>query len=147
MKIENVTEESACECFKQGIDCSQIVFGYVADKVDISSDKALKIAAAFGGGMWGGRTCGCVSAALMAFGLKYGYCEPNETEQKNILLAKKAEYEQKFIVENKSVVCKEILDYDLSKPEEMAIIMEKNLLFTICPKVVCSACKILDEML
>jgi Putative redox-active protein (C_GCAxxG_C_C). len=83
----------------------------------------------------------------MAFGLKYGYSEPNETEQKNTLLAKKAEFEQKFAAENKSVVCKEILDYDLSKPEEMAVIMEKNLLFTVCPKIVCSTCKILDEML
>ena len=147
MKIEKVSEEFACECFKQGIDCSQIVLGYAADKVGVCSDKALKVSAAFGGGMWGGRTCGGVTGALMALGLKYGYSEPNEMEQKNILLAKKAEFEQKFVAENKSVVCKEILDYDLSKPKEMEIIMEKNLLFTVCPKVVCSACKILDEML
>ena len=147
MKIEKVTEETACEFFKQGIDCSQVVLGYVAEKLDICSDKALKISAAFGGGMWAGRTCGCVVGALMALGLKYGYSEPNSTEQKNILLGKKNEFEQKFIAENKSVVCKEILGYDLSKPEEMSQIMEKNLLFTICPKAACSACKILDEML
>jgi hypothetical protein len=40
-----------------------------------------------------------------------------------------------------------VLGYDLSKPEEMAKIMEQNLLFTICPKAVASACKILDEIL
>jgi len=147
MKIEKVSEEIACEYFKQGIDCSQIVMGYAAEKLGICSDNALKISAAFGGGMWAGRTCGCVTGALMALGLKYGYCEPNSTEQKNILLGKKAEFEQKFIAENKSIVCREILSYDLSKPEEMSLIMEKNLLFTICPKAACSACKILDEML
>lgn len=147
MKIEKVSEDIVCEQFNQGIDCSQIVLGYAADKVGISSDKALKVSAAFGGGMWVGHICGCVTGALMAFGLKYGHSEPNETEQKNTLLAKKAAFEQKFAEENKSVICKEILDYDLSKPEEMAQIMEKNLLFTVCPKVICSACKILDEML
>jgi C_GCAxxG_C_C family probable redox protein len=147
MKIEKISEEIACEFFKQGIDCSQVVLGYAAEKLDICSEKALKISAAFGGGMWSGRTCGCVTGALMALGLKYGYSEPGSTEQKNILLGKKTEFEQKFIAENKSVVCKEILGYDLSKPEEMNQIMEKNLLFTICPKAACSACRILDEMI
>lgn len=147
MKIEKVSEEIAVDMFKQGIDCSQIVMGYAAGKVGLDSDVALKISAVFGGGMWCGRTCGCVSGALMALGMKYGYSEPNSMEQKNMLLTKKAEFEQKFAAENKSVVCKEILGYDLSKPEEMNQIMEKNLLFTICPKTVCSACKILDEMI
>ncbi len=147
MKIEKVSEEIAADMFKQGIDCSQIVMGYAANKVGMNSDDALKISAAFGGGMWCGRTCGCVSGALMALGMKYGYSEPNSMEQKNTLLTKKAEFEQKFAAENKSVVCKEILGYDLSKPEEMNQIMEQNLLFTICPKAVCSACKILDEMI
>lgn len=147
MKIEKVSEEFAVECFKQGIDCSQIVLGYAADKVGLDSDEALRVSSPFGGGMWAGRTCGCVVGALMALGMKYGYSEPGDTEQKNILLAKKAEFEQKFAEENKSLVCKEILGYDLSKPEEMAQIMEKNLLFTVCPKVVCSACKIVDEII
>lgn len=147
MRIEKISEGIASDLFKQGIDCSQLVMGYAAGKIGMDSEDALKVSAAFGGGMWAGRTCGCVSGALMALGLKYGYSEPNSTEQKNILLAKKAVFEQKFAEENKSLVCKEILGYDLSKPEERSQIMEKNLLFTICPKAVCSACKILDELL
>lgn len=106
--------------------------------------KPFRMSSAFGGGMWTGCTCGCVTGALMALGLKYGYSEPGSTEQKNMLLTKKSEFEQKFIVEYGSVECKEILGYDLSKLEEMKVIMEKNLLFTLCPKVVCSACKMVD---
>ncbi|MDR0394676.1 MAG: C-GCAxxG-C-C family protein [Tannerella sp.] len=147
MKIEKVSENFAKDCFIQGIDCSQIVLGYAADKAGMDSDEALRISSTFGGGMWAGRTCGCVAGALMALGMKYGYSEPGETERKNKVLAKKAEFEQKFTAEYKSVVCKEILGYDLSKPEDMKQIMEKNLLFTVCPKVVCSACKILDELM
>jgi len=147
MKIEKISEEIATNLFMRGIDCSQIVMGYAADKAGIGSDEALRVSAAFGGGMWGGRTCGCVAGALMALGLKYGYSEPDSTEQKNVLLAKKMEFEEKFAKENGSVVCKEILGYDLSKPEDMKEIMEKNLLFTICPKVVCSTCRLVDELL
>ncbi|MBO4993043.1 MAG: C_GCAxxG_C_C family protein [Alistipes sp.] len=147
MKIENLTDQSIADLFANGIDCSQIVMGYAANKLDINSDDALKVSAAFGGGMWCGRTCGCVSGALMALGLKYGYSEPNSAEQKNALLAKKTEFEQRFAAENGSVVCKEILGYDLSQPDQMAKIMEQNLLFTICPKAVASACRLLDEML
>lgn len=147
MKIEMISEEIASDLFKQGIDCSQIVLGYAADKAGMDSEEALRVASAFGGGMWGGRTCGCVTGALMALGMKYGYSQPGATEEKNRLLAKKMEFEDKFAKENGSVVCKEILGYNLSNPEEMKIIMEKNLLFTLCPKVVCSACKIIDEVL
>ena len=97
--------------------------------------------------MWQGRTCGCVVAALMALGYKYGYSEPGSTAQKNELLAKKAEFERRFTEAHKSVVCREILGHDLSKPEEMAQIMEKNLLFTVCPKAVCTTCALLDDLL
>lgn len=147
MEIRKVSEEFAVECFKGGIDCSQIVMGYAANKLGINSDEALRLSAAFGGGMWQGRTCGCVVAALMALGYKYGYSEPGSTAQKNELLAKKAEFERRFTEAHKSVVCREILEHDLSKPEEMAQIMEKNLLFTVCPKAVCTTCAILDDLL
>ena len=122
MEIRKVSEEFAVECFKGGIDCSQIVMGYAANKLGINSDEALRLSAAFGGGMWQGRTCGCV-------------------------LAKKAEFERRFTEAHKSVVCREILGHDLSKPEEMARIMEKNLLFTVCPKAVCTTCALLDDLL
>lgn len=148
MEIKKVTEEFAAECFKTGIDCSQIVMGYASGRAGMSSSDALKVSAAFGGGMWCGRTCGAVSGALMALGLKYGYSEPGMTEQKNCLLAKKAEFEKRFSEVHGSVVCRDILGgLNLANPDDMNRIMEKNLLFTLCPKVVCTACSLLDEMI
>ncbi|MDR2968668.1 MAG: C-GCAxxG-C-C family protein [Tannerellaceae bacterium] len=148
MEIKKVTEEFASECFMTGIDCSQIVLGYAAPKTGLDNDTALKVSSTFGGGMWCGRTCGAVSGALMAIGMKYGHSERNMPEQKNAMMAKKAEFEQKFTEKHGSVVCKDILGgLDLSKPEDMNEVMEKGLFFTTCTKVVCSACKILDGML
>ena len=59
MEIRKVTEDFAVECFKNGIDCSQIVMGYASNKLGINPNEALRLSAAFGGGMWQGRTfCG-----------------------------------------------------------------------------------------
>ena len=148
MEIKKVSEEIVADLFTKGIDCSQIVLGYVADKAGLKSEDALKVSSAFGGGMWCGRTCGCVTGALMALGMKYGHSGPDVTERKNTILAKRAEFEQQFAAEHGSVVCKDILGgLDLSKPEDMAQVLEKGLFFTICTKVVCSACKIVDGMM
>lgn len=145
--MEKVTEQHACTCFQNGIDCSQIVYQYGASKLGMDEKQALRIAAAFGGGMWNGETCGCVVGALMALGTKYGPDGFNQGEKKQALLAKKAAFETAFKGEHKSLICKEILGYDISKPEEMKVIMDKGLLFSICPKAVMTACKLLDEIL
>lgn len=145
--MEKLTEEKVLKMFGEGYDCSQIVLQQFSDRINVSREDALKAAACFGGGMWHGETCGCVVGALIALGIKYASIEPNDKEGKAKLLAKKAEFEEKFSKKNGSCICREILGYDLSTEEGMAKIMEKKLLETKCPKVVLEACKILEEML
>lgn len=140
-------EEDVLKMFGEGFDCSQIVLSQVSEKLGITREEALKIAACFGGGMWQGETCGCVVGALIALGMKYATTEANDQEKKDKLLELKAQFEEKFCKKNGSCICREILGYDLSVPEEMAKIQEENLLGTKCPKVVLSACEILDEMI
>ena len=140
-------EQEVLEMFGDGFDCSQIVLSNVSEKLGITKDDALKIAACFGGGMWHGETCGCVVGALIALGMKYATVEANDSEKKDALLKLKAEFEEKFCDNNGSCICKEILGYNLSIPEEMEKIQEEKLLETKCPKVVLSACDILEEMI
>lgn len=140
-------EQDVLKMFGEGFDCSQIVLSQVCDKLGISRDEALKIAACFGGGMWHGETCGCVVGALIALGIKYATTEANDQENKDILLKLKSEFEEKFCKENGSCICKKILGYNLSIPEEMEKIQEEKLLETECPKVVLSACEILEKMM
>ena len=84
----------------------------------------------------------------MALGMKYCYSEPIAPEEKSAFLEKCAEFEQKFAAEHGSVICKDILGgYDLSKPENMEKVLEKELFFTLCNKIVCSGCNILEEMM
>ena len=141
-----MTEEQAALGFEQGIDCAPAVFAEFASQIGLDRDTALKIASCFGGGMWHGATCGCVTGALMAIGLKYGSIG-GDPQAKDFVLAKKAEFEKKFCEKHGSCLCKDILGHDLSTEDGMACIMEQNLLTTICPKLVVDACNILEEIL
>lgn len=143
----NITEQQALVGFGCGVDCSQAVFAEMAPQMGLDRELAMKIAGCFGGGMWHGETCGCVVGALMAIGLKYGQGGPADQERKQIMLAKKAKFEQAFSARRGSCLCREILGYDLSKPEEAARVMEENLFEKICCKAVVEACEILKDVL
>ena len=91
--------------------------------------------------------CGAVSGALMVLGLLYGHSESDDPDTKAKAYAMAEEYMNRFIKKNGSVVCRELLGYDLSKPEEKAVILEKNLFRTVCPDLIRSAVEILDEFL
>ncbi len=45
------------------------------------------------------------------------------------------------------LLCKEILGYESSIPEDMGKIMEEGLLSTLCPQVACDTCEILEQIL
>lgn len=101
-------------CFASGIDCSQVVFGYAVELIGLNPDEARKIASPFGGGMWLGETCGCVTGALMSIGYRYGHCQAGDTKAKETMLAKKAEFEKAFKAKHRSLICKESLGYNLT---------------------------------
>lgn len=147
MNFSDMNEDVAREGFAGGIDCSMEVAAHCAKYLTIGEKDLLKMAAAFGGGMMHGETCGCVTGALMALGLKYGNCEPGDKDGKDAFLARKARFEQAFAEANGSLLCRELLGHDLSKPGEMQKILDENLMMTCCPKLACSACRILDEMM
>ena len=59
--------------FSEGFSCSQSVLAAFAPEPGLDADAALRVSAAFGGGMGrAGGTCGAVTGALMVLGLRYG---------------------------------------------------------------------------
>ena len=83
----------------------------------------------------------------MALGLKYGHYKKGDEETKNAFLAKKAEFEAKFKEAHETLMCKELIGYDISKPEELQAALESGVMFDLCPKLAVTACEILDDML
>lgn len=142
-----MTEEKILDLFLQGFDCGQVVFSHFAESFGLDEITAKKISACFGGGMFRGETCGAVTGALMVLGLNYGHYLPNDSEQKSINVAKIAEFNAAFAELYPSAICKEILQYDISDPEDMKIIMDKELLTTLCPKLVCDVICLLEKIM
>ena len=101
----------------------------------------------FGGGARNGEMCGAVSGALMVLWLKYGHYESENNEQKSRAYAIAVEYTKRFREQNGSIVCRDLLGYDLTKPEEAACIKEKKLFGSVCPKVIKNAVELLESIL
>ena len=145
--MENSHAERAVDYYGRNFNCTQGVFTTYAIEHGIDEKLALKLATNFGGGARKGEMCGAVSGAIMVLGLLYGHSESDDLDTKAKAYAMAEEYMNRFIKKNESVVCRELLGYDLSKPEEKAIILEKNLFRTVCPGIIRSAVEVLDEII
>jgi C_GCAxxG_C_C family probable redox protein len=134
--------------FEKGFSCSQAVFSPYAEEMGLDGDTALKIAGTFGGGMGRiGQTCGAVTGALMALGLKYGASDAADKETKEQAYARAQEFAQRFKTRNGSLICKDLLGCDIGTPDGHSLAQEQGLYKRICPKLVKDAAEIVEEML
>lgn len=145
--MTQMTLEKVMELYHAGFDCSQVTFGYGCDLLGVDPEIGYRAGACFGGGMFRGETCGCVTGSLMAIGMKYGHTQPNDQETKQALMQIKKEFEDGFIEEHGSLICREILGYDIGTPEGLETIVQKGLLDSVCPALALTACELLDELL
>ncbi len=145
MFTTDMDSDKAFEAFGKGLDCSQVVFSEFAPQLGMDRETAILTAASFGGGMWTGETCGAVTGALMALGLKYGHTDDGNEEQKAKMMEKGMEFKRKFALRNGSCICRDLLGYKI--PEDMESIMAENKFGTVCNKMVADACEICAEIL
>ncbi|MCJ7546358.1 MAG: C-GCAxxG-C-C family protein [Deltaproteobacteria bacterium] len=118
------------------------------EELGLERELAFRVAGAFGGGMARmGETCGAVTGALMVIGLKYGMTQAKDegAREKTYKLAQ--EFMTRFKDRHNSMVCKELLGYDLSTPEERKAAYEKGLFTTLCPQLVRDAVEIVEQLL
>jgi C_GCAxxG_C_C family probable redox protein len=148
VEIKNDTSrvDVAVSRFSEGFSCSQSVLAAFAPELGLDANAALRVSAAFGGGM--GRTggiCGAVTGALMVLGLRYG---PTVADK----VAKELTYEQarefiaRFEARQGATTCADLLGVNIGTPEGQAAAREANLFRTTCPGLVTSAAAILEEM-
>jgi C_GCAxxG_C_C family probable redox protein len=140
--------EKAVSCFNEGFMCSQAVLSAYVGQFGLDREAALKVSAAFGGGMGRmGETCGAVTGAFMVIGLKYGRTAVQDTRshEKTNRLVK--EFVGRFKSLNGSIVCRELLGCDLSTPDGMKIFTDKKLRDTLCTKFVRDAAEIVQQLL
>lgn len=140
--------ERAVSCFKEGFSCSQAMLSTYGPQLGLNHELALKVSGAFGGGMARmGETCGAVTGAFMVIGLKYGNARVEDKQAKERAYSLVREFVDRFKSRNGSIVCRELLGYDISTPEGMKLIKEKKLTTTLCPKFVQDAAEIIAQIL
>ena len=105
--------EKAKSLFESGYNSCQAVLCAYADELGLDETTAIKIASSFGGGMGRLReVCGAVSGMFMVCGLRDGYTNidgVNAHEEKMSHYERIQELARKFINENGSIICRELL--------------------------------------
>lgn len=137
--------ETAVQRFQQRHSCSQAVLATLAEPLDMDYETALKVASGFGGGMGRvGATCGAVTGALMAFGLKSGGLEPEAKKETYGLVNRFVEI---FRERHESLNCRDLIGCDLSTQEGRQQAKAKDTHGTICTDLVRDAAEIAEELL
>ncbi|MCL2712450.1 MAG: C-GCAxxG-C-C family protein [Methanomassiliicoccaceae archaeon] len=144
-----LTDEDFRKRFREGMDCSMQALAEIADDIYITEEEAYKLASCFGAGMLiSGGACGAITGPLIALGMKYGNCEPNDFEQKAIVNSKRIE----FVTRVKEAFggctsCKDLLGVDLMDPETRKIAREDGTIERRCPGLIRISIEILKDIL
>ncbi|NIO48379.1 MAG: hypothetical protein GTN73_02915 [Candidatus Aminicenantes bacterium] len=140
--------DRAVSSFKEGFNCSQSVLSTYSKLFGLNHEVALKIAQAFGGGMARmGQTCGAVTGAFMVLGLKHGKVKAEDEEAKEKTYELVREFVKRFKSVHGSIMCKDLLGYDLAIPEERKEVEKKQICETRCPEFVRDSVEILEKLL
>lgn len=137
--------KTAQERFTKGFNCSQAVFSAYAAHLGMDDEPALKLASPFGGGVaHQGEVCGAVTGALMVLGLARG----NATLEAKDDTYKIAEaFIKRFEEQRGTILCRGLLEYDLSKPDELQAARDSGVFKTKCPEIVKEAAELVSELL
>jgi C_GCAxxG_C_C family probable redox protein len=133
---------------EEGFNCAQSVFSAWASELGLDRETALRVATAFGGGMGHrGDTCGAVTGAFMAIGLKYSRLRADDEETRDLAYSLVNRFVEEFEARHGSVVCRELLGFDLSTPEGEQLAEERWPDRMPCRGLVRDAAEILEELL
>ncbi len=131
--------------FDQGFNCAQSVLAAFSDQFGLDETAALKLASPFGGGVARrGHICGAVTGALLALGLARGASTPEEKQQAYSLAE---EFLLRFEARFQTVLCRDLIGNDLSRPEERQEARQAGVFQTKCPDFVRAAAEIARQML
>ena len=141
-------EERAVDTMDEGFNCAQSVSSAWATELGLDREAALRVATPFGGGMGHrGDTCGAVTGAFMAIGLKHGRVSVDDEETRDLAYSLVNRFVEEFEARHGSVVCRELIGFDLSSPEGERLAEERWPDGMPCRGLVRDAAEILEDLL
>ena len=140
--------DDAAATFKTGFNCAQSVFAAFGPELGLTREQCLKVACTFGGGMArSAKTCGAVTGAMMAIGLKFGQTRLDDQEAKKKAYKLAKDLMQQFIARNKSLECRDLLGCDISTDAGLKRAMDMEFHTKVCPKLVKDAAEIAEKLM
>jgi C_GCAxxG_C_C family probable redox protein len=135
----------AVKHYREGYNCAQSLLLAYGLESGLDLHQMVVAAESFGVGMGRqGETCGAVAGALMIIGLKHGSYDAGDARATETTYEQVRQFCRRFTGLNQSIVCRELLGYDIGTTEGMAAAVE-NGAFTVCPKYVRDAASIVAE--
>lgn len=113
-------KEKAMNLFENGCNCSQAVLLAFAEEFGLEKEKAIALSVPFGGGMSKqGKTCGCLSGALMVIGLQFGKDSTTMIANRGISYTMGKAFIERFQAEFGATDCRELIQLDLNKKADL----------------------------
>jgi C_GCAxxG_C_C family probable redox protein len=132
--------------FLNGFYCSQAVFSSFSEDYGLDVVTSRKIAGGLGSGARAAELCGAVSGAVLVIGLRYGHGTADDADARQKCNAETEEFVTRFRTANGHIVCRNLLECDISTAEGMENAREQNLFRAKCKDLVVSAIQILVDM-
>jgi C_GCAxxG_C_C family probable redox protein len=140
--------ENARATFRKGFNCSQAVLSSFGEEFGLDPIMAYKVAAAFGGGMGHmGETCGAVTGAFMVIGLKYGLTVADGSQSHREAFSAVQDFVEQFKSRHGSIVCRDLLGFDISDRNAFREAMKQGIPQKICPGLVQDAAEIVETLI
>jgi len=142
--MDKITE--ALALFEKGCLCSQSILTAYGRDHGIERGTAMRLAAAFGGGMRLGETCGAVTGAFMILGLA-NCSEDCETKPERLrAYAAVEEFARRFRERHGPLACKDLLGCNIATAEGQRQAEDQGLFHSICPGLIRDACEFLEQL-
>jgi C_GCAxxG_C_C family probable redox protein len=144
----NKPDEAYCRMVEHRVNCAQTVLTTYCEMFGLDRILALQLAQGFGRGMGcGENNCGAVSGAYMVIGLAHKITADNPRQNLEKIYEMTQVFNRKFVEIHSSLICNELVGYDLSSPEGLADARSKSVFTTLCPGFVRDSAKILESLL
>lgn len=134
--------EEAVSSFREGFSCAESIVSTYGPQFGLDRETAKRTAGGLGGGLAGrGGTCGAITGASIIIGLCHGRIRADDLESKRTTYELVNELIHRFETRNGSIVCRELLGYDVSTPEGRQQARAR------CPQIVRDSAEILEALL
>ncbi|MDI6725844.1 MAG: C-GCAxxG-C-C family protein [Smithellaceae bacterium] len=138
----------AVQASREGMNCCQSIIATYGPPFGLPPEVAVRLGSCFGGGLGrSGEVCGAVTGATMVLGWKYGPPDAKNREAREPGYALVREMIGIFRERRGSVICRQLLNCDISTAVGYAQAKERGVMKELCPMLVQDAAEILEAII